>query len=167
MAFSLLPDYCCDSIYDLEPEALRQHGVTLLLADLDNTLISYDETLPNERLKAFSRSLEAAGITLFLLSNSRRPVRPKRFAEALGIPYLGHAGKPKTKGYRKAMADMSRTPEETMMVGDQVFTDVLGAKRTGIRVILVKPIRLAGNPGRYLRYAVELPMRLIRKRKRL
>ena len=167
MAFSLLPDYCCDSIYDLEPETLRQHGVTLLLADLDNTLISYDETLPNERLKAFSRSLEAAGITLFLLSNSRRPVRPKRFAEALGIPYLGHAGKPKTKGYRKAMADMGRTPEETMMVGDQVFTDVLGAKRTGIRVILVKPIRLAGNPGRYLRYAVELPMRLIRKRKRL
>ena len=167
MAFSLLPDYCCDSVYDLEPETLRQHGITLLLADLDNTLISYDDALPDKRLQAFARRLKDAGITLFLLSNSRRPVRPQRFAEALGIPYLGHAGKPKTKGYRKAMADMGRTPKETMMVGDQIFTDVLGAKRAGIRVVLVKPIRLAGNPGRYLRYGVELPMRLIRKRKRL
>lgn len=167
MAFSLLPDYCCGSVFEIDPQALRRHGVTLLLADLDNTLISYDETLPDEKLFRFEESLRRAGIQLFLLSNSRRPERPRRFAEALGIPFLGHAGKPKRGGYRKAMEQMGCTAEETMMVGDQIFTDVLGAKRTGIPVILVQPIRLAGNPGRYLRYGVELPMRFIRRRSRL
>lgn len=167
VAFSLLPDFCCDSIYDIDPQALKRRGVSLLLADLDNTLISYGETLPNESLRQFVQTLKEAGITLFLLSNSRKPVRPKRFAEALGIPYLGHAGKPKTAGYLRAMEQMGRSKHETMMVGDQIFTDVLGAKRTGIPVILVKPIQLAGNPGRYLRYAAELPMRTIKKGSRL
>ena len=123
--------------------------------------------MPDEKLFRFEESLRQAGIQLFLLSNSRKPERPRRFAQALGIPFLGHAGKPKRGGYRKAMEQMGRTAEETMMVGDQIFTDVLGAKRTGIPVILVQPIRLAGNPGRYLRYAVEMPMRLLRRRSRL
>ncbi|MCI8594061.1 MAG: YqeG family HAD IIIA-type phosphatase [Oscillospiraceae bacterium] len=167
MAISLLPDYCCGSIYEVAPEKLRALGVTLLLADLDNTLVSYDEALPSERLRAYVKELQQTGVDLFLLSNSRKPVRPKRFAEALDIPYLGHAGKPKTGGYKTAMERMNRTAAETMMVGDQVFTDVLGAKRAGVRVILLRPIRLAGNPGRYLRYGVEMPMRLIRRRRTL
>lgn len=163
MPFALLPDYCCGSIDEIDPKKLKARGVTLLLADLDNTLISYDEQLPNEKLKAFTKALREEGIELFLLSNSRKPLRPKRFAEALGIPYLGHAGKPSSKGFFQAMERMGRTIGETMMVGDQIFTDVLGAKRAGVPVILVRPIRLAGNPGRYLRYAVEWPMRQIRK----
>jgi hypothetical protein len=60
---------------------------------------------------------------------------------------------------------MGRRVEETLMVGDQIFTDVLGANLAGIRVCLVQPIRLAGNPGRYLRYAVETPFRLLGKRR--
>ncbi len=167
MPFSLLPDYCCGSIYDVSPEKLKERGVTLLLADLDNTLVSYDKAMPPERLRAYAEELRGAGIDLLLLSNSRKPTRPKQFAEALGIPYLGHAGKPKTGGFRTAMERMGRTREETMMVGDQIFTDVLGARRAGVPVILVRPIRLAGNPGRYLRYAIELPMRWIRRGRKL
>ena len=56
-------------------------------------------------------------------------------------------------------------PEETVMVGDQIFTDTLGACRAGVVPLLVEPIRLAGNPGRYLRYAVETPFRLLGKRR--
>ena len=59
------------------------------------------------------------------------------------------------------MEQMGVTPRETAIVGDQVFTDVLGGNRAGVTTILVKPIRLAGNPGRYLRYAIEVPFRLL------
>ena len=92
---------------------------------------------------------------MFLLSNSRKPDRPGRYAKRLDIPYLGHAGKPGTAGFEQAMARMGRTAGQTAMVGDQIFTDILGARRMGILALLVEPIQLAGNPGRYLRYAVE------------
>jgi hypothetical protein len=59
------------------------------------------------------------------------------------------------------MAQMGVTKEQTAIVGDQVFTDVLGGNLAGVTTILVRPIRLAGNPGRYLRYAVEAPFRLL------
>ena len=116
-------------------------------------------------IAAWKEGLEAQGIQLFLLSNSRRPGRAQQFAERLGIPYQGHSGKPKRAGYRRAMERMGAAPEETVMVGDQIFTDILGANRAGVIPLLVKPIRLAGNPGRYLRYAVETPFRLLGKRR--
>ena len=86
-------------------------------------------------------------------------------AQQLGVPYQGRSGKPRRGGYLQAMARMGCTPEQTAMVGDQIFTDVLGACRAGVVPLLVEPIRLAGNPGRYLRYAVETPFRLLGKRR--
>ena len=75
-----------------------------------------------------------------MLSNNRHPERPRRFSQALGVPFLGHAGKPKPGGFRRAMEQMGCTPEQTAIVGDQLFTDVYGANRAGIYGILVKPI---------------------------
>ena len=63
------------------------------------------------------------------------------------------------------MERMGCTPEQTVMVGDQIFTDTLGANRSGVVPLLVRPIRLAGNPGRYIRYAVETPFRLLGERR--
>ena len=163
--FSLLPWQWTESIYDLTGEDLYRAGIRLLLADLDNTLIPYSRSEPDEALRCWLADLNANGVTLFLLSNSRKAVRAPHFAQALGIDYLCHAGKPKTGGYRAAMERCGVTPEHCAMVGDQIFTDTLGANRAGIRSILVKPISLSGNPGRYLRYWAELPMRaLARKR---
>ena len=71
----------------------------------------------------------------------------------------------KKGGYLKAMERMGCTPEQTVMVGDQIFTDVLGANRSGVTPLLIRPIRLAGNPGRYLRYWGEAPFRLLGKRR--
>ena len=106
-------------------------------------------------------ALKGEGIDLFLLSNSRKPGRAQKFAQQVGIPYQGHSGKPKKAGYLKAMERMGRTPQETVMVGDQIFTDTLGANRAGVTPLLIQPIRLAGNPGRYIRYAAETPFRLL------
>ena len=61
------------------------------------------------------------------------------------------------------MERMGAKPHETVMVGDQIFTDILGANNAGVTPLLVRPIRLAGNPGRYVRYAVETPFRLLGK----
>lgn len=159
--FSLLPWKKVRSIYDLSGAGLAALGVRFLMADLDNTLCAYSDTEPGNALMAWKEDLAAHGVTLFLLSNSRKPWRPARFAEALGIDYLGHAGKPGVQSFQVAMEDHGVTPEECAMVGDQIFTDILGANRAGVRSILVKPISLKGNPGRYLRYWAECPMRAL------
>lgn len=163
--FSLLPWKQADSIFDLTGESLRNQGITFLMADLDNTLCRYGENGPSTKLKEWFADLQAHGVELFLLSNSRKPKRAQHFAECLGIKFIGHAGKPKHTGFYKAMALGTVTPDQCAMVGDQIFTDILGANRSNVRSILIRPIELAGNPGRYLRYGVELPMRrLSRKR---
>ena len=97
-------------------------------------------------------------MTLFLLSNSRKPGRAARFAQALGIPYEGHAGKPKGGGFRRAMARMGAQPAQTAIVGDQIFTDVWGGNRAGVLTLMVKPIArdTLFRKGRYL---VETPFR--------
>lgn len=148
-------------IYELTGAALAARGLTLLLADLDNTLVPYGVPLPDERLRAWRDDLAAHGVTLFVLSNNRHESRPRIFSEALEIPYIGHAGKPKTPSFYRAMERLGASKEQTAIVGDQIFTDVLGGNRAGVSTILVEPIRLAGNPGRYLRYAAEWPFRLL------
>ena len=153
--------FTCRDIYELSGEDLQRRGFRLLLADLDNTLVPYGVPLPDEKLKAWRDNLAAHDVTLFILSNNRKEHRPRIFAEALGVPYIGHAGKPKTPSFYRAIEQMGVTREQTAIVGDQVFTDVLGGNLAGVSTILVQPIRLAGNPGRYLRYAVEIPFRLL------
>lgn len=157
--FSLLPWRWAQSVLDLTGESLSRAGIRLLLADLDNTLIPYSQSEPDDALRRWKADLNSHGVTLFLLSNSRKATRAPHFAQTLGIDYLCHAGKPKTGGYRAAMARCGVGPKECAMVGDQIFTDTLGANLAGVRSILVKPITLSGNPGRYLRYWAELPMR--------
>lgn len=165
MPVSPIPRGFYPSVTDIKPEALAARGIKLVLADLDNTLVPYKVTEPPAEIVAWKEALAAEGIALFLLSNSRRPGRARRFAEKLGIPYQGHSGKPKRAGYLRAMDRMGCSPQETVMVGDQIFTDTLGANNAGVVPLLVKPIRLAGNPGRYIRYAAETPFRLLGSRR--
>ena len=155
--------FLADDIYQITGETLERRGIRLLLADLDNTLVPYGVPLPDDRLKAWRDDLAAHGVTLFILSNNRHESRPRIFAEGLEVPYIGHAGKPKTPSFFQAMERVGVTPTQTAIIGDQIFTDVLGGNRAGVATILVRPIRLAGNPGRYLRYAVEAPFRLLSK----
>lgn len=154
-------DYVADDIYAVTGEMLRRRGIRLLLADLDNTLVPYGVPLPDEKVRAWKDGLAASGVTLFVLSNNRHENRPRIFSEGLGVPYIGHAGKPKCPSFYGAMERMGVSKEETAIIGDQIFTDVLGGNRAGVTTILVRPIRLAGNPGRYLRYAAELPFRCL------
>ena len=98
--------HVADNIYQLTGEALQRRGIRLLLADLDNTLVPYGVPLPDEKLKAWRDDLAAHGVTLFVLSNNRHAQRPSTFAHGLEVPYIGHAGKPKTPSFFKAMEQM-------------------------------------------------------------
>lgn len=167
MAISLLADHVYSSVTDIDPQTLADAGIRLLLADLDNTLVPYGVLEPEPSVREWNQGLRTAGVTLFLLSNSRKPGRPETFAQKLDIPWIGHAGKPKAGGFVRAMERMGCTPDQTAIVGDQIFTDILGGNNAGVTTLLVEPIRLAGNPGRYVRYAVEWPFRaLARQRSR-
>ena len=113
----------------------------------------------------WKEALEEAGVTLFVVSNSRKSHRCPDFCEALGVPYVRHAGKPGTKGFRAALARAGVSADQAVMVGDQIFTDILGANRAGIATVLVKPMAWGKNPGRLLRYAAETPFRLLGRRR--
>ncbi len=160
MACPLIPDRVFESIYALSPHILRRMGVRLVLCDLDNTLAPYEESAPSPALLAWKAELEQSGITLFVVSNSRKSRRCPDFCAALGVPFVRHAGKPGVKGYQEALRQTGIPPEEAVMVGDQIFTDIWGANRAGLRSLLVRPMAWGKNPLRRVRYALETPFRL-------
>ncbi len=158
MGFPLTPDKLIDSVYDLDLDDLAARGVRLILADLDNTLARYGEAKPSPRLREWAKEVERRGMTLFVLSNGRKPRRSKTFCEGF-VPYLSHASKPHARNFHKVMEEYGCTPEETIMLGDQIFTDVWGGHNAGVRAaIYVRAIALDSLP-RKLRYGVEAPFR--------
>ena len=132
------PDQMVDSAYELDYEGYYEKGYRGVIYDVDNTLVPHGAPA-DERAKELFERLHSIGYSVVLLSNNKEP-RVKRFNEKIGSPYIYKAGKPGLKNYKKAMEIMGTTPENTLFVGDQLFTDVLGAKRVGIYSILVKPI---------------------------
>ncbi len=152
-------DHVCPRAVDLSPALLADLGVSLLLADLDNTLIPYTLSLPTDELRAWRDRLADHDVTLCVISNNRNPDRVINFCRALDVPYITHAHKPRRDGFDRALRKMELTADRTVMIGDQIFTDVLGAHRAGIRAVLVRPISLKRYPLRALRYALEGPFR--------
>ena len=162
---SLVPAHIVESVYWLIPERLKDHGVRLVLADLDNTLTPYEEALPSPALQAWKAELEENGITLFVVSNSRKSRRCPDFCQALGVGCVRHAGKPGTRGFREALEQTGIPAENAIMVGDQIFTDIWGANRAGTTSVLVRPMAWGKNPFRRVRYAIETPFRLLAMKK--
>lgn len=132
------PDRYEDSVYGLDFEKLYQEGCRGIIFDIDNTLVTHGAPA-DERSTALFERLKEMGIGTILLSNNKEP-RVKQFADAVRSPYIFKAGKPGTDNYRKAMELLGTDTHNTVFIGDQLFTDVWGAKRTGIPSVLVKPI---------------------------
>lgn len=132
------PDHEIDSAYEINYEDLYQKGYRGIIYDIDNTLVPHGAPA-DERAIALFRRLHEIGYRTILLSNNKEP-RVRSFCDQVGSMYIFKAGKPKTAGYRNAMERMETTAENTLFVGDQLFTDVWGAKKAGIVTYLVKPI---------------------------
>ena len=132
------PDEYVDSTYRIPFEKLYEEGYRGIIFDIDNTLVPHGAPA-DERAKELFARLKAIGFDCCLLSNNQEP-RVKMFNDDVHVNYIFDAHKPSVKNYQKAMELMGTDAESTIFIGDQLFTDVWGAKRTGIRNILVKPI---------------------------
>ncbi len=132
------PDEYLDSAYEIDFGRLYKEGYRGVIFDIDNTLVPHGAPADARSIRLFDK-LREIGFESCLLSNNKEP-RVKMFNDKVHSRYIYKAGKPSVKNYAKAMELMGTVPKTTMFVGDQLFTDVWGAKRTGIRSWLVKPI---------------------------
>ncbi len=132
------PDEYVDSSYDLDYQAFYDAGYRAVLFDIDNTLVPHGAPADDRAVQLFEK-IRSTGLKACLISNNKLG-RVKSFADAVGAFYVEDAHKPSRKGYQRGMQEMGTTTENTLFVGDQLFTDVWGAKRTGLKSILVKPI---------------------------
>ncbi len=132
------PDRYIASTYVIDFEKLYEEGVRGLIFDIDNTLVPHGAPADKRAITLFER-LKAIGFKCCLISNNQEP-RVAMFNEPIQVDYVYDAHKPSTKNYKKAMEIMHTDTSNTIFIGDQLFTDVWGAKRAGIRNILVKPI---------------------------
>ncbi len=138
-------DVYLDSILDVTPDFLKERNLKGLILDIDNTLIGHNVPMPDDKVMAHLRLLEKEGIKLCVVSNNRYE-RVKNFSEKIGVKFFVHdALKPKARGYDLASKEMGLDKKEIGAVGDQIFTDVWGAKRAGCFAILTKPLHKGGE----------------------
>ena len=132
------PDLYVDSVYELDFESFYTKGYKALIFDIDNTLVPHGAPATEEAISFFHK-LNNIGFKTLVISNNKEK-RVKSFADAVGCKYIYKANKPFKKGYLNGMSLLEVSKEETIFVGDQLFTDVWGAKNIGIYSILTKPI---------------------------
>lgn len=132
------PDKWVDSTYVIDFDALYEKGYRGVIFDIDNTLVKHGFDA-DEHAIALMKKLKEIGFGVCLLSNNKKE-RVERFNRDVNVNYIYDAHKPSRKNYQKAMELMKTNLDNTVFVGDQLFTDVFGAKRIGMYNILVKPI---------------------------
>ncbi len=165
MPFSLLPWRIAKELQDLEPVWLQKQGIRLLMLDFDNTIVPYTTDKPTERMEEWLKMMLASSIQICVVSNSKRD-RVKVFCEKYGIPCITHAKKPFSRGIKECLAQFEFPKESAALVGDQIFTDTLGANCAGIRSILVAAIN-NHNFWLKLRHVAEMPFILLSKKGRM
>lgn len=142
MGKGFVPDHYLTSLYRIRPERLLALGIRCVLLDIDNTLVPNHAPDADEQAIMFINQLKVAGVQAVIVSNARH-ARVERFNRPLGLKAVGNAWKPFGPGYRKALELSGIEPSATAMIGDQVFTDIIGGNRNGLRTILVQPIHRA------------------------
>jgi uncharacterized protein len=128
------------SIAAIDVARLRERGFDALLLDMDNTLLPWKDSVVPAFAIEWVRQAKAAGMKVCIVSNTHRPSRLKSIAESLGVEFVARALKPRSKGFDLAMARLCSTPDRTVMIGDQLLTDVWGGNRAGMHTILVRPM---------------------------
>jgi len=135
----LTPDIYIDSIFDITPEMLKNKGIYGLILDIDNTLVSTYTKKADEMAANFIKSLEENGIKAVIVSNGKKE-RVELFCKPFGIEFIYKAHKPLGGALKKAIEIMGLPYDKVAILGDQLFTDVLGGNLIGIHTILVKPM---------------------------
>lgn len=129
-----------DKVTDITPQALRALGVSGVLLDIDGTLMRTKDAEPSAEIIAWCGALRQAGILPFILSNNKHPQRVARFGALLEADYIYLAKKPAQHGFLEAARRMNLPPERLALIGDQIYTDMLGARRFGCLALRVRSL---------------------------
>ncbi len=155
------PDKYYDSVHDIPYEALYSAGYRALIFDIDNTLVHHGDD-SNADVDSFFKRLHGIGFATLLLSNNSEQ-RIKRFNENIQTLFIADADKPNTRSYLQALDMLRLEAKRVIVIGDQIFTDILGARRSGIPCILVHFIRQEGEQSIGLRRYVERAILLLQR----
>jgi HAD superfamily phosphatase (TIGR01668 family) len=139
MLRKLCPQVQTESVAKLQPEFFAEQGIKGIIVDLDNTLVAWGGDVLDPEMEAWVRQMKAAGLRLCILSNALEN-RVKKVGETLGVPFVSRAVKPRKSPFKKAMEILGTIPEETAVIGDQLFTDILGGNRLDLYTVWTTPI---------------------------
>lgn len=166
MPLSFLPKIITDELTDITPALLREKDIKLLMLDFDNTIVPYTTTVPTAEMENWLAAMNAEpDIQVCIVSNSHNDRVPK-FCRERGIDVITHAKKPFSKGIRECLARYAIPASRAALVGDQIYTDTLGANGSGVTSILVKAI---DNHNFWLkaRHVLEKPFIYLARKRRL
>jgi HAD superfamily phosphatase (TIGR01668 family) len=134
-----LPDQHVKSIFEISPKELKERNIKGIITDLDNTLVEWDRPNATPKLIEWFAEMKQNQILVTVVSNNKE-ARVKSFSEPLDIPFIYQARKPMGQAFRRALKEMGLKKTETVVIGDQLLTDVLGGNRNGFHTILVVPV---------------------------
>ncbi len=155
------PDFVFHSVIQITPEFLRDNGIKALVLDVDNTLTTHGNPTPGDGVLEWLDQMREAGISMTIVSNNSRE-RVKPFAEKLKLSFISRGCKPMTVGMTKACRVFELPPQEVAIVGDQLFTDMIGGRLKGMKCILTEPIQQEDGP--FFRLKRKLEYRLMQKK---
>ena len=133
------PNAYFNKVEEITIEFLQRNKIKALILDIDNTLIDYNHVM-TESVEKWARDLKGQGVKLYIVSNTSKKKKVEKVAGKLDIPYVFFAKKPLKIGFKKAQKYLKENSENIAVVGDQIFTDVIGGNRAKMFTILVEPI---------------------------
>ena len=137
---NIYPDAYFKKVEDINVEFLNKNKIKALLLDVDNTLVDHTKKMTESVIK-WTKELKGQGVKLYILSNTNDKQKIEDIVKQIDIPYQYFAMKPLKKGFKKAQKELGEKSENIAIVGDQIFTDVIGGKRNNMYTILVEPIK--------------------------
>ena len=135
----LYPNAYLKNVKEITIDFLNKNNIKALILDVDNTLIDFNKKMLYG-VEEWCKNLKKQGIKLFIVSNSNKKTKVEMVAKKLELPYIHFATKPFKRGFKKAAKMLQEKNENIAVVGDQIFTDVIGANRCKMFSILVEPI---------------------------
>lgn len=159
MSSIFLPDIFADKVYDIDLDGLKKNGIKGFIFDIDNTLVTYAQPTATDEVKAWLKRLEDMGFKLYIVSNNDKE-RVRIFSESANLMHFGKALKPLSYFLRRACRNMGIKPEETVLVGDQLFTDIWGGNFLKMTTVLVNPI--SDVEGKFVKFKRKFEKRILK-----
>lgn len=151
------PDQLVSKVTDISLTDLWEGGIRVIFVDLDNTLTTLGGREVSEPIRQWIERAKELGFHIAIVSNAGFRKRVNQVAEALGIVGIAAASKPRRFVFRRYLEWKGLTPQQAVMIGDQLFTDILGAKRVGMKAILVEPL----TERRFITGRIQRPLELL------